>query len=108
MVLSYYGVWLRSGVSKKNPKRVMNYACRGTFMLKMGLLGLMDTVRGPISPYWYLIYRVMIFSYYGVWLRSVVSKKNPKRVMNYARRATFMLQRSVFGLMDTVRGPISP
>ena len=52
----------------------------------------MDNIKGHISSYWYLYVRVMVFSYYGVWLRIVVPK--------------IIYKQALFGLMDNVRGPI--
>ena len=49
LIFFYHGVWLGSGVPKKNRKHVIPYDCRATFMLKKGVLGLMDNIIGPIA-----------------------------------------------------------
>ena len=40
-------------------------------------------------------------------LKRIVFKKNPKQVVHYARRATYMLKCFFFCQMDNIRGPYS-
>ena len=73
-------------MSQKNPKQVINNNRRATYMLKCVFLGQMENIRGCIGSEWDLYFRVIIFYYHSIWLRSA---KN-----------------GLFGLMDTVRGSI--
>ena len=67
----------------------------------------MSNIRGPISSWWYLYFRVIVFSFHGVYIKSIVFKKNPERVIKYARSTTYMLKMGLFGIMDNTKGPIS-
>ena len=69
----------------------------------------MDNIKGPIITFGYLYVRGMVFSYHGVWLRSVVPKINPKQVLRYACKAPYMFKNtsSFFGKIDNGTGSVS-
>ena len=50
----------------------------------------------------------MVFSNNDEGMRSIVSKNNPKWVINHACRAFYMLKKGVFGLMENICGPLVP
>ena len=66
----------------------------------------MGNIRGPISSWWYLYFRVIVFFCHDVYIRSIVPKKNSEQVIKYACSATYMLKMGLLGPMDNTKGPI--
>ena len=104
-VFTSHTVCMRSTVFKKNPKLVLNHACKANYMLKRVFFGLMDIIGGSFSSYCYFKWKVMVFPNNSICM-STVSKNNPTHVVYHAHRAIYMLKRRLLGLIDIIRCPI--